>query len=135
MASPPTVNSAPPSNRGFTCDPRCGVDCGAGLFEAAFCASPDSIMINRLGDGLVVAVIEAFLTLSGFTPEEIVGKFLKELDFWVVAEERRAFVKQLEEKGAVHSLLARFRLRDGRERVLQISARPLEVICYRMKPE
>ena len=42
-------------------------------FSKAFHASPDSININRLVDGVYLAINEGFTRMTGYTAEEVMG--------------------------------------------------------------
>jgi len=48
-------------------------------FSSAFRTSPDSVNINRLEDGLYLDVNEGFCTITGYQPEEVIGRTSQEL--------------------------------------------------------
>ena len=81
--------------------------------RAAFAASPDAISINRLRDGACVLVNEGFGRLSGWSPEEVVGKTAPELNLWVDWEEGRRILERLLAGEPVQEAEMTFRRRDG----------------------
>ncbi len=97
------------------------------LFTAAFLASPDSVNINRLDDGMFVDVNEGFVALTGWTRTEVVGRTSLEIDLWAEPADRARMVEELTRAGRVHNLEARFRMRDGRIGWGLMSARVLPI--------
>jgi PAS domain S-box-containing protein len=96
-------------------------------FRKAFETSPDAVNINRLKDGMYVSVNKGFTRITGYTPEEVVGKTSIELDIWVDKESRETLVKRIYEHGEVHNLLARFRMKNGDVRHAIMSASVIEL--------
>jgi PAS domain S-box-containing protein len=92
------------------------------LFQTAFAISPDSVNLNRLRDGRYVMVNEGFTALTGFTPEEVIGKTTAELGIWATIEDLRRLVQELNSVGSVKNLEARFRLKNGEVKTGLISA-------------
>ena len=84
-------------------------------FAKAFHASPDSVNINRLADGVFLAVNEGFTRITGYTAEEVTGRssLPGDLGVWVHAEDRRRLWDGLDRDGLVQGLEAQFRRKDG----------------------
>jgi len=84
-------------------------------FSKAFHASPDSVNINRLADGLYLAVNEGFTRITGYRPEEVLGRssLPGDLGIWVHGEDRDRLLEGLRRDGLVQGLEAQFRRRDG----------------------
>jgi PAS domain S-box-containing protein len=84
-------------------------------FSKAFHASPDAVNINRLSDGVYVAANDGFTRISGYTPEEVLGRssLPGDLGLWVHAEDRQRLVEGLSRDGVVEGLEAPFRRKDG----------------------
>ncbi len=82
-------------------------------FRLTFSFSPDAVSINRLEDGLYVAVNEGFTRITGYTQDDVAGKTSLELDVWNDPADRAQLVKGLREKGFYENLEARFRRKDG----------------------
>ncbi|PKN61329.1 MAG: hypothetical protein CVU57_29945 [Deltaproteobacteria bacterium HGW-Deltaproteobacteria-15] len=92
-------------------------------FRVAFQTSPDAINVNRMRDGLYVAVNEGFTFLTGFTWEDVKGKTSLEIDIWADVAQRRKLVEGLRDRGKVTNLEASFRLKDGSVKTGLMSAR------------
>jgi two-component system, cell cycle sensor histidine kinase and response regulator CckA len=82
-------------------------------FRLTFQTSPDSININRLGDGLYIDVNDGFTNLTGFTREDVIGKTSKEINIWNNLDDRKKLVEGLLEKGFYENLEAKFKRKDG----------------------
>ena len=82
-------------------------------FRLAFGASPDSININRMEDGLYVDINEGFTRITGFTRNDVIGKNSLELNLWHDPIDRRKLLQGLHEKGSYENLEAVFRRKDG----------------------
>jgi len=84
-------------------------------FSRAFHASPDSVNINRLADGVYLDVNEGFTRMTGYTAEEVLGRssLPGDLAIWVDGADRGRLREALEREGRVQDLEARFRRKDG----------------------
>jgi two-component system, cell cycle sensor histidine kinase and response regulator CckA len=82
-------------------------------FRSAFAASPDSVNINRLEDGLYVDINQGFTRLTGFTREDVIGKTSFEIGIWHDPADRQKLVRGVREKGFYENLEAQFRCKDG----------------------
>jgi PAS domain S-box-containing protein len=82
-------------------------------FRKAFLTSPDAININRLEDGIYVDANEGFLTLMGFTREDVIGKTSLELNIWADPADRQRLIEGLKKNGQVSNLEAGFCMKDG----------------------
>ncbi|MDR3581062.1 MAG: PAS domain S-box protein [Oryzomonas sp.] len=96
-------------------------------FSTAFRISPDSININRLDDGTYLEVNEGFTAITGYLPEDVVGKSSLALDVWVNPEERARLVREIAAHGIVLNHEAEFRKKDGTIIVGQMSARRIDI--------
>ena len=97
------------------------------LFRAAFETSPDSINLNRLRDGIYVAVNQGFTRILGWTKAEVVGRSSLSLQIWKDPADRARLVEQLTANGFVENFEAEFRAKDGRVLFGLMSARLLWV--------
>ncbi len=82
-------------------------------FRLTFQTSPDSISINRLGDGLYLDINDGFARITGYSREEVIGKTVPELNIWHNPQDRRRLIRSLQETGYVNNMEAKFRLKDG----------------------
>jgi PAS domain S-box-containing protein len=98
-------------------------------FSRAFHASPDSITISRLSDGVILEANRGFVEANGYSREEAIGRSSLPggLDLWVDPEERDAWAGRLRKDGEVFGFEARFRRRDGTVRYGLLSSRTLEL--------
>jgi PAS domain S-box-containing protein len=89
-------------------------------FEAVFHLNPQAIVITRLADGAYMNVNDAFIKLTGFSREEVVGKTAADLGIWSV-DERESFVAPLRaaERGEIE---VPYRTKSGRPITLLISS-------------
>jgi len=96
-------------------------------FRAAFATSPDAINLNRLEDGIYVAINQGFTRLTGWTEADVLGRSSLDLDIWVDRAERERLVAGLRASGRVENLEASFRFKDGRIRIGLMSAQVLSL--------
>ena len=82
-------------------------------FRKAFIISPDSININRLKDGMYIAINNGFTQIMGYTEAECIGKTSIELNIWANSEDRNRLVDDLIKNGEVANLEARFCAKNG----------------------
>jgi PAS domain S-box-containing protein len=82
-------------------------------FHTAFRTSPDSITISRMSDGMLVDVNKSFLTESGFSRKEAIGKSTVDLGLWADPSEREHFISLVAEKGSVTNFEMSFRTGAG----------------------
>jgi PAS domain S-box-containing protein len=96
-------------------------------FSKAFRISPDAISITRLSDGSYVEINEGFTRLTGFPPEEIIGREALEFNLWASPEESRRFLGAIHSVGEVTNMEGYFKKRDGGLWIGLVSARIIEV--------
>lgn len=96
-------------------------------FSKAFRRNPDWITISRLADGRYVDVNDAFLRMTGYGREEVLGRTSLELGIWVNPLERSEMVRALREKGEMANQEVRFRMKSGEIRTMFRSAEIIEL--------
>jgi PAS domain S-box-containing protein len=96
-------------------------------FGKAFIANPQPMSVTTVADGRYIYVNESFLSMSGYTREEVIGRTSHELRIWETPEHRADFVGQLMERGSVVNVEAKFRIKDGSLRTLLSSAERLDL--------
>lgn len=82
-------------------------------YRKAFKTSPDAVNINRLSDGLYLDVNQGFERITGWTPDEVVGKTSIELNIWHDPADREKLVESLQRFGRCLNLEADFVRKDG----------------------
>ena len=96
---------------------------GAEKFSAAFDASPDMVVITRVGDGTILEVNEGYEKLLGYTRAESIGKTTAGLSIWADPADRVRFVSALEKAGQVTDFETTLRRKDGTSVPVTDSAR------------
>ena len=94
----------------------------AARLRAAFELSPTVLSVSDLETGRLLEVNEAFLKITGWTREEIIGRPIPEIGFWVEPQVRRAGLETLRAGGTVRDMEARFKTRSGEEVVALANA-------------
>ncbi len=82
-------------------------------YRTAFQMTLDAVNLNRLGDGMFVDCNRAFLSISGFTREEVIGRTSVELEIWADLRDRQKLLERLNTDGVCRNLEARFRKKNG----------------------
>jgi PAS domain S-box-containing protein len=90
--------------------------------RAVFGLSPTILCLTGLDDGRVRDANDAFLSTSGYTREEILGRTPVELGLWVDPAQRDEGIRLLKAGQPVRSMECRFRVKSGEERVTVLSA-------------
>jgi len=90
--------------------------------RAVFGLSPTILCLTGLKDGRVRDANEAFLSTSGYTREEILGRTPVELGLWADPAQREDGIRELRAGRTVRGLECRFRVKSGEERVTILSA-------------
>lgn len=96
-------------------------------FATAFRISPDSVNINRQEDGTYLEVNEGFTAITGYQPEEVIGRSSLDLNIWVNPEDRGRLVREIDAQGIAINHEAEFRKKDGTIVVGQMSARRIDI--------
>ena len=92
-------------------------------FEAVFQLNPQPTVITRAADGTFLHTNDAFLRLSGFSREEVVGSNPIALGIWTM-EQRAAIVQTLRE--ARGSIAVSCRAKNGDIRTLHMASAPVD---------
>lgn len=97
------------------------------LFSKAFHSSPDPMTISTLDDGRYLDVNESFLSLGGFTREEIIGKQAADIGIWDSPEKRRNLMEWLSQNGSIRGLEMELYSRSGEPHILLLSGEIIEL--------
>ncbi len=82
-------------------------------FAKVFQTGPDSISLTNLNDGTFIEVNEHFLSMIGYTRDEVVGKTSFDLHIWEKPEERNRVIELLKNDGVVRDFEMGIRRKDG----------------------
>ena len=96
-------------------------------FAKAFHSSPDAITITERDSGRYIEVNEGFCRLTGYRPEEVIGRSSKDLNVWAYPEERARMVERIINEGRAYHLEMHGQHRDGSVRLVEVSVEPIEL--------
>ena len=96
-------------------------------FSKAFFTSPDAIAITRIADTKILEVNDVFLSLTGYSKEEVNASKLTDLNIWPKKEDWSHLLDVLEKEGKAHNYEAQFNRKNGTRVDVLISARKLEI--------
>ena len=95
-------------------------------FATAFRLSPNPSVIARVDDGVLVDVNEAYLSATGFTREEVLGKGAQDV-LWPVPEGRTDMMRELEKHGRLRHLDLKMRTKAGPFLDVLVSVEVIEI--------
>lgn len=92
------------------------------LFSSAFHASPDPIMICRARDGMIMRINNSFSKLTGYSPEESLGRPGSELALWDDLASQTIRAPAWDAQSSVRNLPCTMSIKDGGSREILLSA-------------
>lgn len=95
-------------------------------FKKAFNSSPDSITLSKWEDGTFTEVNEGFTEISGYQPDEVIGKSAIDLNIWVDPIKRIELQEKIKQNNWVRNYNVSFKLKDGTVERGMISAGKIE---------
>ena len=87
-----------------------------------FDVSPEPVTVTELDSGRMLMVNPAFIQLTGYASDELVGQRAVDLGLWIEPKLRERYIQRLRVEGRVDDYGVTFRSKDGRRLPLQISA-------------
>jgi PAS domain S-box-containing protein len=96
-------------------------------FSLIFDRSPIPIALVHTDDFKFVAVNDAFVTFSGYSREQIIGRPSNELDLYARSEQRAEVLERLRTDGRVHRYAMTFRPLSGPLREILFWVEPIEL--------
>ncbi len=96
-------------------------------FSKAFKASPITMSITTLEDGLFLDVNASFCRVIGISREEVIGMTSDDIRFWVNPADRERVKQLVMEQGSVIDMEVQFRRRTGEIRLGSYSAERLMI--------
>ena len=96
-------------------------------FAKAFKANPQPMLLTTLQEGRFVDVNEAFLTLTGYTREEVIGRTCLEIGLFASEGHRHTALQPLLEAGSLRNAEMSFPTKSGESRLLLCAAELIEL--------
>lgn len=96
-------------------------------FSKAFNASPLTMTISTLEEGLLLDVNDSFCSTLGVTKEEVIGRTSVDIDFWLNPAQREEMKQAVLEKGSVTEMEVQFSRQSGEIRWGQYSAERINI--------
>lgn len=96
-------------------------------YRTIFQTSSDAIMVSHLWNGKLVDVNNAFVKLTGYEREEVIGRTSLELNLWADSKDREAMAACLLETTGIRDMKVQMSRKDGEKRWISVSASLLEV--------
>jgi diguanylate cyclase (GGDEF)-like protein/PAS domain S-box-containing protein len=96
-------------------------------YRTAFQTSLDGININRLSDGLYIECNKAFLDITGYQREEVIGRTSLELGIWADHRNRHRLVEIIRQNTSCRDLEVQFRKKSGEVFWVVVSASLIEL--------
>ncbi len=96
-------------------------------FERLFAANPAPALICRLSDLRFVKANQGFLELTGFRPEDVLGRSVYEIDVLERADQRDLAVQRLKAGETIPQMEACLRLPGDAERYVIVAGQPIEI--------
>ncbi|PKN24169.1 MAG: hypothetical protein CVU65_12525 [Deltaproteobacteria bacterium HGW-Deltaproteobacteria-22] len=98
-----------------------------GKFSLLFQASPSAVVLSSMANGRILQVNDAFLHISGYSAEELLGRTTVELGLWENTEERQAVVARLARHEGIRGEETHFRRKNGEILVGLFSSEVIEL--------
>ncbi len=96
-------------------------------FYKAFQASPDSLSLTELETGRIIDANDGFLTVFGYSPDEVIGKSTLDLNVWTDPEDRVKIISKLKAEGRARDFEAVGRRKNGEMLIGLLSAEIIKV--------
>jgi PAS domain S-box-containing protein len=97
-------------------------------FSRAFQLNPDTVIITRMKDGMIIDVNESFTNITGYSREEAIGRSsFADLDLWADPKSRDRYLEALLRTGAVRDMELWFRIKNADLRLGSVCGAVLEI--------
>lgn len=82
-------------------------------FRKVFASMPAMASISRLSDGHFLNINDTFLSVGGFSREEVIGRTSSELNLWIDPDNRATMMQKVQKSGSVAGLDWKLRIKSG----------------------
>jgi diguanylate cyclase (GGDEF)-like protein/PAS domain S-box-containing protein len=96
-------------------------------YRTVFQTSIDAIIISRVDDGSFIDCNQAFVDMSGYQRNEVLGRTSLELGIWPDTRDRQTMMNMLRQDSSICGLEVQLRRKDGEIGWRQISASVIEI--------
>src|SRR5208337_2447102 len=96
-------------------------------YRNVFQTGPNTAVISRLSDGVIIDANQAFLDSTGFERNEVIGKTVLDLGIWVNASERQRFVDAVLRNKTCRDFEVLSRRKNGETFWIRLSASLIEI--------
>ena len=96
-------------------------------YRTTFQSSIDAMAITRMADGIYLEANPGFTAMTGYPPEEVIGRTSADFNLWVMPSARTDFFEQLKNKGGVSNFEGHFRKKNGETFWGLASGSPIEL--------
>ena len=96
-------------------------------FSKAFYSNPTALSIALLEDGRLLEVNEAFLRVTGYERQELIGRTTLDVGLWADSDRKITMARVLREQGTVENFEVRFRRKSGEIREGLLSVELIEL--------
>jgi len=96
-------------------------------FSKAFRNNPDSLYITTIPEGKFVDVNPAFEKISGYGRDEVLGKTVIELDFYISPDDREKLFQRLQKNGRLHDYEIFLRIKSGEILLCRVFSEVIEI--------
>ncbi len=96
-------------------------------FSKVFHCNPDLMAISTLEEGRYVEINDAFVEITGYERQEVIGRTAQELGIWAFHEKRNYLVKEIQEWGNIRGFEIELRLKSGEIRNFCLSGEIIEI--------
>jgi PAS domain S-box-containing protein len=83
-------------------------------YTAAIQTTQDAVAITRVSDGMYIDINQGFTNISGYEPEEIIGKTAKEINIWHDYEARDFLISELKKHGVYRNMDTKYIGKGGK---------------------
>jgi PAS domain S-box-containing protein/putative nucleotidyltransferase with HDIG domain len=96
-------------------------------FSKAFRVSPNAMSITSLSDGRYIEVNDSFLDMTGYVRQEVIGKTIRELRFWIDKKDPVTIMRSLAGNEAILNHETRIRLKSGAVHTVLVSVETIAI--------
>jgi PAS domain S-box-containing protein len=93
-------------------------------YQKAFQNVPSAVYLSTLPEGKLVEVNKAFEKISGYSRDELIGKTVEELKFYISPEDRETLLKTMQKDGKLSEYEIFYRIKSGEHRLCSVNAEP-----------